>query len=51
VRVELLYWDGCPSVTETRELLVRNALDAVLAGQEPLPNETPAVGCSVKWRA
>jgi peroxiredoxin len=30
---------------------LRDALDAVLAGQAPLPSETPAVGCSVKWRS
>jgi peroxiredoxin len=29
----------------------RAALDAVLAGEEPDPAETPAVGCGVKWRA
>jgi peroxiredoxin len=30
---------------------LRDALDAVLAGRAPLPSETPAVGCSVKWRS
>ena len=29
---------------------LREALDALLAGQEPPVAETPAVGCSVKWR-
>ena len=29
---------------------LREALDAVLAGQEPEPAQTPAVGCGVKWR-
>jgi peroxiredoxin len=29
----------------------RSALDAVLAGEDPDPAETPAVGCGVKWRA
>ncbi len=29
---------------------LRGALDAVLAGEEPDPAETPARGCSVKWR-
>jgi AhpC/TSA family len=29
---------------------LRDALDAVLAGQEPQPAETDPVGCSVKWR-
>ena len=30
---------------------LRQALDAVLAGEEPPVAETPAVGCSVKYRA
>jgi peroxiredoxin len=29
---------------------LRDALDAVLAGDEPAQPETPPVGCSVKWR-
>jgi peroxiredoxin len=29
---------------------LRDALDAVLAGQDPPVAETPAVGCTVKWR-
>lgn len=29
---------------------LRNALDAVLDGRSPAVAETPAVGCSVKWR-
>ena len=29
---------------------LRDALDAVLAGESPEPAETPPVGCSVKWR-
>jgi peroxiredoxin len=29
---------------------LREALDAVLAGEEPPMTETPPVGCSVKWR-
>ena len=29
---------------------LRDALDAVLAGEEPARAETPARGCSVKWR-
>ncbi len=28
---------------------LRAALDAVLAGDTPAPEETPAVGCTVKW--
>jgi peroxiredoxin len=30
---------------------LRDALDAVLAGEEPAITETPPVGCTVKWRA
>jgi peroxiredoxin len=30
---------------------LRDALDAVLEGREPATAETPARGCSVKWRA
>jgi peroxiredoxin len=29
---------------------LRDALDAVLSGEEPAVTETPAVGCSVKYR-
>jgi peroxiredoxin len=29
---------------------LRNALDAVLAGQEPSVTETPPVGCTIKWK-
>jgi peroxiredoxin len=29
---------------------LRNALDAVLAGQEPPLAKTPPVGCTVKWK-
>jgi peroxiredoxin len=30
--------------------LLRSALDAVLDGREPVPAETPPVGCSIKWK-
>jgi hypothetical protein len=30
---------------------LRDALDAVLAGTAPAPADTPAVGCTVKWRS
>jgi peroxiredoxin len=30
---------------------LRGALDAVLEGREPDPDETRPVGCSIKWRA
>ncbi len=29
---------------------LRNALDAVLAGHTPQPDQTPPVGCTIKWR-
>jgi hypothetical protein len=29
---------------------LREALDAVLAGEEPAPAETEPVGCSIKWK-
>jgi disulfide oxidoreductase YuzD len=29
---------------------LRQALDAVLAGETPPTQETPAVGCTIKWR-
>jgi peroxiredoxin len=36
-----------PSVTKH---YLREALDAVLAGDEPAVTDTPAVGCTVKWK-
>ncbi len=30
---------------------LRDALDALLAGQDPPVADTPAVGCTVKWRS
>jgi peroxiredoxin len=33
-----------------RAVWLRDALDAVLAGDQPLPAETEPVGCSVKWK-
>ena len=32
------------------EPYLRHALDATLGGAEPQPPETPAVGCTIKWR-
>jgi len=29
---------------------LRNALDAVLAGQDPATADTPPVGCTIKWK-
>jgi peroxiredoxin len=33
-----------------RQHYLRDALDAVLAGREPDVADTPAVGCTVKWK-
>lgn len=30
---------------------LRAAIDAVLAGRAPSPEQKPAIGCSIKWRA
>ncbi len=37
-----------PNAVRTHYL--REALDAVLAGQEPSIKETPPVGCTIKWK-
>ena len=29
---------------------LRAALDAVLAGEKPSPEQTPSVGCNIKWK-
>lgn len=29
---------------------LREAIDKLLAGQSPSPNQTPSMGCSIKWR-
>jgi len=45
---------GAPDEDYEREELaagwLRAALDAVLAGTDPDPAETPPVGCTIKWR-
>jgi peroxiredoxin len=30
---------------------LRAAVDAVLAGEKPSPDQRPSIGCSIKWRA
>lgn len=49
-----LAYRGAPDADHTDESQhagwLRAALDAVLAGEEPERAETPAKGCSVKWR-
>jgi len=29
---------------------LREAIDAALAGQSPLPNQKPSIGCNIKWK-
>ena len=29
---------------------LRAALDAVLSGDQPDPNQTPSMGCNIKWK-
>ncbi|HSR33301.1 MAG TPA: thioredoxin family protein [Anaerolineae bacterium] len=35
---------------QAAEPYLRNALDAILAGQKPAVAETPPVGCTIKWK-
>jgi peroxiredoxin len=43
--------DDSRDESEVSQRYLRDAIEAVLAGEEPAVRETPAVGCSVKWRA
>jgi peroxiredoxin len=49
-----LRYHGAPDdnhdVTQASEPYLRNALDAVLAGNAPSLAETPPVGCTIKWK-
>jgi peroxiredoxin len=42
--------DDSRDETEVSQRYLRDAIEAVLAGDEPAVRETPAVGCSVKWK-
>ena len=42
--------DDSRDETEVSQHYLRDALDAVLAGHNPPVPETPAVGCTVKWK-
>jgi peroxiredoxin len=42
--------DDSRDVDGVSQQYLRDALDAVLSGQEPAVSETPAVGCTVKWK-
>jgi len=50
----LLRYRGAPDADHDdpseNAAFLRGALDAVLAGREPDPRETPPVGCSIKWK-
>ena len=44
--------DSRPSLdVPVRGADLRAACDAVLAGREPSPDQTPSVGCNIKWKA
>jgi peroxiredoxin len=43
--------DGDYEDPKQRATWLRDALDAVLAGEEPARSETKPVGCSIKWKA
>ena len=42
--------DDSRDETAVTQQYLRDALDAVLAGNDPAVAETPPVGCTVKWR-
>jgi peroxiredoxin len=42
--------DSYDDPASVKSAYLRDALDAVLAGQEPPNSETAPVGCSIKWR-
>ena len=50
-----LVYHGAPDSDYTdpngAEPFVRRALDAALAGKAPAVQETPPVGCTIKWRS
>jgi peroxiredoxin len=54
-REHRLIYHGAPDSDYTNphgaEPHLRRALDAALAGKLPAVQETPAVGCTIKWRA
>jgi peroxiredoxin len=43
--------DDSRDETAVTQRYVRDAIEAVLAGEQPAVTETPPVGCTVKWRA
>ncbi len=42
--------DDSRDEAEVSQQYLRDALDAVLSNEEPAVSETPAVGCTVKWK-
>lgn len=42
--------DSYDDSASVKSAYLRDALDAVLAGQEPPTSETAPVGCTIKWR-
>jgi peroxiredoxin len=42
--------DNFDNPREVQQHYLRDALDAVLSGQEPPTTQTPPVGCTVKWK-
>ena len=42
--------DNYENPAAVQDTYLRDALDAVLAGQTPPTTDTPPVGCSIKWR-
>ena len=42
--------DDSRDETAVSQQYLRDALDAVLGGEDPAVSETPAVGCTVKWK-
>jgi peroxiredoxin len=42
--------DDSRDETAVSQQYLRDALDAVLGGEEPAVSETPPVGCTVKWK-
>jgi peroxiredoxin len=42
--------DNCDAPNAVQAHYLRNALDAVLAGQAPPVTETSPVGCTIKWK-
>lgn len=42
--------DNYEDPDDVRQAYLRDALDAVLSGQEPAVSTTPPVGCTIKWK-